>query len=389
MDRRHLLELFAGIPLAVAHGFRPRADRIVVIGGGILGCSTAYRLAKRGAEVTLCERAELGAGASGKSGAWINAHQSKLPRHYFEISRLSTLAWHELEQEVDGIRVKWGGRLEWSGDAEAGATLLAAAERQQGWGYPMELVDAERIRDLVPALIIDPGLTTGVFAPLEGGVEPVEALRALAGAASALGADIRLNTEVQGIELANGRVSAVRTDSGVIPADAVVVAGGVDTSTISAWLGVHVPLRPAPGVLAHTAGPAPDLPSIVAGPDVFVIPQPSGRHVIGRGFVGQPVYSTDRPASEQAEAEAVFSMARSRFTTMGQAHLDDVTVGWRPLPIDGHPIIGFASSVPGLYPIVTHSGFTLAATLSRLAAIEILDGVSVDLLQPYRPDRFA
>ena len=384
-----MLGLVAGVPLAVKRGFRPRADRVVVIGGGILGCATAYRLAKRGAEVTLCERAELAAGASGKSGAWINAHQSKLPRHYFEISRLSTLAWHELEQEVDGVRVHWGGRLEWSRDAEAGAALRAAAEERQGWGYPMESVDAARIGALVPPLRLDPGLTAAVFAPLEGAVEAVEAVRALAAAASALGADIRLQTEVRGIELAAGRVSGVRTDSDVIEADAVVVAGGVDTSTIAGWLGVEVPLRAAPGVLAYTSGPAPDLPSIVAGPDVFVIPHPSGRHVMGRGFVGQPVYSTDRPASEREEAEAIFEMARSRFTTMEHARLDEVTVGWRPLPTDGHPVIGFARSVPGLYPMVTHSGFTLAATLSRLAAIEILDGVSVELLQPYRADRFA
>ncbi len=388
MDRRQLLQLFAGVPLAVTSGFRPRADRVVVIGGGILGCSTAYRLARRGAQVTLCERADLGSGASGASGAWINAHQSKLPQHYFEISRLSTLAWHELEQEVDGIRIKWGGRLEWSRDAEAGVALRSAADRQQVWGYPMELIDEARVRDLVPSLVVDPDMSAAVFAPLEGAVEPVEALRALADAASGLGADIRLNTEVLAIEVADGRVSAVRTESEVIPADAVVVAGGVDTSVIAGWLGVPIPLRPAPGVLAHASGPALNLPSIVAGPDVFVIPQPSGRHVVGRGFVGEPMYSTDRPDSEQAEADEVFEMARSRFATMERARLDDVTVGWRPLPTDGHPIIGFVPQVPGLYPMVTHSGFTLAASLSRLAAIEILDGVSVDLLRPYRAARF-
>ena len=56
MNRRQLLGIFAGAPIAVASGFGPRADRIVVIGGGILGCATAYRLAKRGAEVTLCDQ---------------------------------------------------------------------------------------------------------------------------------------------------------------------------------------------------------------------------------------------------------------------------------------------------------------------------------------------
>jgi sarcosine oxidase subunit beta len=196
----------------MTRGFRPRADRVVIIGGGILGCATAYRLARRGAEVTLCERAELGAGASGKAGAWINAHQSKLPRHYFEISRLSTLAWRELEQEVEGIRVHWGGRLEWSRDSEARDALRAASEQQQAWGYPMEWVDEARVRELVPPLVVDPGLNGAAFARLEGAVEPVEAVRALAAAASALGGDVRVGTEVGGIELAGGRVSGVRTD---------------------------------------------------------------------------------------------------------------------------------------------------------------------------------
>lgn len=389
MNRRQLLGIFAGAPIAVASGFGPRADRIVVIGGGILGCATAYRLAKRGAEVTLCERYELGAGASSKSGAWINAHQSKGPEHYFEISRLSTLAWRDLEKEVDGIRVKWGGRVEWNRDAAAGDALGAAAEQQQRWGYPVEIVDEARLRDLVPSLVVDPGLSAAVFAPLEGAVEPLEAVRALAAAASEQGADIRLNTEVLGVELTAGRVSGVRTESGVIPADVVVVAAGVDTSTISSWLDVPVPLTPAPGVLAYTTGAVSDLACIVAGPDVFVIPHPSGRHVIGRGFVGKPIYSTDHPASERDEAAAVLRMAQSRFHTMGHAQLDGFTLGWRPLPTDGHPIVGFVRRVPGLYPMVTHSGFTLAASMSQLAAIEILDGISVDLFAPYRAERFA
>jgi len=388
MHRRTLLKILGGLPLAATVGFRPRASRVVVIGGGILGTSLAYRLARRGAEVTLCERDQLASGASGKSGAWVNAYHSKLPDHYFRLNRLSALAWRELEAEVDGVTVKWGGRVEWQRGADAGTSLRTGAERQQRWGYPVEFIDEARLRELVPSLVVDPDLHTSVFASMEGAVEPITSVRALAAAAALHGADIRVGTEVLGIVRTNGQVHGVRTADGIIEADTVVVATGVDTVKMEEWTGVQVPLRPAPGVLAHGTPTGPNLSPIVVGPDVFVIPQPSGRYVMGRGFVGEPVYSEDRPDSERAEAESILELARARFDGMADVNLAGVTVGYRPLPIDGHPIVGFPQAAPGVYVMVTHSGFTLAALLSQLAATEILDGVSVDMLAPYRVERF-
>ena len=66
-----------------------------------------------------------------------------------------------------------------------------------------------------------------------------------------------------------------------------------------------------------------------------------------------------------------------------------MTVGWRPLPEDGHPVIGFSAAAPKVYIAVMHSGVTLAPVVGRLAATEILDGVGVELLEPYRLERFA
>lgn len=96
------------------------------------------------------------------------------------------------------------------------------------------------------------------------------------------------------------RISGVRADSGFIGADAVVIAGGVDTGTIGGRWGVNVPLRPAPGGLAYTSGPAPDLPSIVAGPDVFVIHIPvAGTSWAGDSWVGRSTAPTGRAPSRR------------------------------------------------------------------------------------------
>jgi len=388
MKRRTLLKLLGGIPLVAGVGFRPRGAKVVVVGGGILGTSVAYRLAKRGAEVTLLEKAQLASGASGKSGAWINAYHSKLPQHYFRLSHLSAVAWHELEGEVDGLLVKWGGRVEWQRDAQAGRDLRAAVEQQQRWGYPIELLDSDRLSHVAPSLVVDPELKLAVFASEEGAVEPVTGVRALAVAAASQGAVIEIGHEVLGIEQANGAVVGVRTNNGIIEADTVVVAAGVDTPALAASVGVSVPLQPAPGVLAHGTPTGPNLGPIIVGPDVFIIPQPSGRYVIGRGFRGEPVYSAERPESEHAEAESILALAKQRLHHMDAVTLESVTVGRRPLPVDGHPIIGFPESAPGVYLMVTHSGFTLAPILSQLATSEILDGMSVDMLTPYRVERF-
>ena len=73
----------------------------------------------------------------------------------------------------------------------------------------------------------------------------------------------------------------------------------------------------------------------------------------------------------------------------GALELAKVTVGLRPMPQDGMPVVGFAPEVRGLYIATMHSGITLAPAIGRFASMEILDGVQVEMLEPYRPERFA
>src|SRR6266480_3086794 len=101
MNRRTLLQLFAGVAVTgvPAFAFQPaQRKRIVIAGGGILGANIAYRLAKRGASVTLLERAKPATGATANSFAWINAN--KQPQAYFNLSRLGIEAWRELHAEI-------------------------------------------------------------------------------------------------------------------------------------------------------------------------------------------------------------------------------------------------------------------------------------------------
>jgi glycine/D-amino acid oxidase-like deaminating enzyme len=98
--RRALLKLLAGIAAAaVPRIARGAGDRIVIAGGGIIGANLAYRLARRGAAVTLLERTRPASGATANSFAWINATYSKKPWSYFNLNRLGIESWQLLDRE--------------------------------------------------------------------------------------------------------------------------------------------------------------------------------------------------------------------------------------------------------------------------------------------------
>jgi glycine/D-amino acid oxidase-like deaminating enzyme len=85
----------------------------------------------------------------------------------------------------------------------------------------------------------------------------------------------------------------------------------------------------------------------------------------------------------------LLASASRYFPALKDAQLDFVTLGHRVLPKDGHSIVGASKTFPNAYVVATHSGMTLSPILGALAAAEVLDGVKVDLLESFRPERFA
>ena len=385
MHRRRFLEVLA----ALATSPYLRADdapkkKIVVAGGGIMGASIAYHLARRGARVTLLEKLRPGAGATGNSFAWLNATFSKQPRNYFDLNFLGIAGWHRLQSELHGaLHIQWGGCLEWYPPGADADRLRAEVRNHHEWGYDTRLVAAPEFRHLLPGVVPGP-LEAASFSAQEGALDPIHAVNVLLAAGKASGVRVLYPCEVTGLEVSAGHMRAVETTKGRFPADVFVLACGLDSAFLARKAGLEVPLRSTPGVLAHTA-PMPRLLERVAlAPGAHLKQTSDGRVVTGMEFGG--ALSSNKSLAHGRE---MLREAARFLPALKSAALQRVTLGWRVLPKDEFPIVGFDHRCPNLYLAAMHSGVTLAPIIGQFAATEILDGTSVKLLEPYRLARFS
>jgi glycine/D-amino acid oxidase-like deaminating enzyme len=384
MNRRSLLQLFGGVAVAgIPRLGAQRPSRVVVAGAGIVGANIAYQLARRGADVAVIERDTPGGGATSKSFAWINSTFSKQPWAYFYLNRLGMQGWRHLEREVDALPVRWGGSIEWYATEKEAHELAEQVRRHQAWGYPVRRVDERALRSLEPSLQFA-SVKGASHSEDEGHVDPVKATEVILAAAVKQGARVVPKSTVAGLDLRGDRLQAVRTSTGDVPADVLVVACGVDTPRVAAFANVRVPLKESPGVLVHTAPQRSLLNRVVLAPGAHMKQKPDGRIVTGVGFGGTPTKDSSREGGELFLRTA----ASGVLPDLAKADLETVTLGYRPLPQDEYPIVGFAPGRRDLYIAVMHSGVTLSPFIGRAAAAEILDDIDVEPLAPYRLRRF-
>ncbi len=352
--------------------------RVTVVGGGIVGASLAYHLAEAGARVTLIEKSLDSPAATSASFAWINASHGN-PRPYYDLRLQSMLEWRRLEEVLgDTLALTWGGSIEWHATP---ATLRAAAEEHAAWGYPLRLIDQAAIEDLEPGIANPPG--EAAYASLEGSVDPVAATNRLLAAAQERGARIARGKEAR-IHLDHGRVAVrILPDEEDLRADVVVLATGTDSQALAEDLGVALPLANKPGLLIQCRGVPPTLRRVVLSPEAHFKQDPDGRIVAGEDFGGG-----SPPSDPQATADRLLARIKRRLKGGEKLYLEAMTVGLRPIPKDGLPVLGFAPECDGLYLAVMHSGVTLAPIAGRLAAQEIVEEQTTETLDPFRPARF-
>lgn len=370
------------------------SKHVIVIGAGIVGASIAWRVASRGARVTIIDRAEPGSGASSHSFAWINAG-AKEPVGYHNLNRRSLEMWPRFADALgEDVGLRWGGKVSWENDAAAAQALRARVQQLQSWGYPSRLISREELKELEPSLSIG-AVAAAEYSENEGQVEPQMVVDACLNRLRELEASIVTGVEVTGFRQdSQDRVGSVQTTAGDIDVDIVVAAAGTATTAMAAMAGVNVPQAESPGVVMRTS-PMPSLLQNV--PVIYAPPLEDGRREIhlrqcpdGRLMIGEGDQESLAEDDGQDHADDLLARACQHLPGLAGATAVPVPVGWRPMPLDGYPVMGFAPEAPNLYVALTHSGVTLAPALSQLAALEICDDARADaVLGPYRPERFA
>jgi len=377
-----------------------RAD-VAVIGGGIMGTSLAWHLARRGVrDVVLFERATVAAGASGKTGALLRQHYTNVPE--------ATLAHASLE-----VFRHWGDIV--GGDCgyvpsglivtvDTGPGREANLDRlrrnvalQNRLGIEACVISPAELHDLQPFARVD-DIAAAAYEPASGYVDAVAATRAMANAAVRAGARVCEGCPVRRIETAGDRVVAVVTAAGRVETRTVVCAAGPWSPKLLGPVGVDVPVEALRVQVAIVQRPlaldAPHFVYIDTAAGMFCRPWGPGRTLIGVGG-GDQHDPVDPDAYEERNdpgyaALAIAAAARRMPEMAGGAYLHG-HAGLYDMTPDAHPIIG-PCGVEGLYLMLGFSGagFKKGPAVGQALAELIVDGHASGVdLTPFRLERFA
>lgn len=362
---------------------------VVVLGGGILGVSTAWQLAQAGAKVTLITEAELCSGASGRSLSWLNsAGERSAPYHALRmagIDRYRTLLAHQ----PDLAWLRFDGALFWAADDAAGTT--ARHDYEKAHGYASRLVNRGTVQQVDPQVNPSALASVAIANPGEGWVSLPHLMAKLVEDFKASGGEIIEHAGKASVMTAGGRATGVRSEKrGEFRADRVLVACGPWTPEIVAPLGVHIPDGSPVSMLVTTTAQDPNLKVVLNTPRAAIRPNPGNTLAIDHDW-----YEEDIVAHADGQYSIDPAVIRQLMADAGQLIGDgsplEATswkIGLKPVPGDGEPVVGELKKVPGCFVAFTHSGATLALILGELLSDEILHGVQHPMLATFRPERF-
>ncbi|MCX5600242.1 FAD-binding oxidoreductase [Streptomyces phaeochromogenes] len=236
----------------------PGRAGVVVIGGGVMGTSIAYHLARAGVpDVVLVERDELASGSTSRAAGGVRAQFSDELNIQLGARSLEAFArfGEETGHDIGLHRVGYLFLLSTPEEVEA---FEAGVRLQNGLGVPSRMLDPAEARRLSPLITTD-GLLAAAFSPDDGHCTPEAVVHGYAAAARRHGAKVVRHCEVTGIETRGDDITAVVTDLGRIDTSAVVCAAGAWSRAVGAMAGVDLPVEPLRRQIAVTE-PVPDLP---------------------------------------------------------------------------------------------------------------------------------
>lgn len=380
---------------------------VIVIGGGIIGCSVTYYLSKMGKKVLLLEREDLTRGSAGATDGVVGYHTKK-PGKQMDLAVQSIAMFEHLGEEL-GMDVEYelkSGGMQPVEDKMQWDILSGIVEEQKKSGVDIEMISAEEARKITPQLSKD--IYGALYSPTGGKVNPIKLTLGFARAAKKLGATIQIETEVTGIIMEGNAVKGVHTTKGDYFADTIVNACGSWAAFTAKMVGLDMPIKPRKGQLIVTEPighfmdgtlqcarynvikfrpeTIKDENILRMGASLSIEQTESGGLIIGgtRELVGY-----DRENSLEA-IEAILKRAVRFFPALKDVCIIRAFAGLRPYTPDGLPIIGRVDGLKGFYMAAGHEGdgIALAPITGKLLAEQIVNGKESYSLDPFSPNRF-
>ena len=310
----------------------PESASVVIIGGGVIGCSAAFHLAEAGVDVLLLERDQLGSGSTSRAAGGIRAQFSD-PLN-IQIAQRSLAAFREFSRrpgwEIDLKQVGYLFVLSRDADVAAFEDHVAL---QNEYGVPSRMLSAERTRELCPLLAGD-DIVAGAFSPDDGHVTPEAVVQGYAFAARALGAQLRVGCEATGVRVAGGEVCEVVTSHGSVATGTVICAAGAWSRQCGAMAGVELPVTPLRRQVLFTE-PIRELPAQL--PFTIDFTTSFYFHREGPGLLMGMSDPDERPGFSLRDDRRLGPGAAGDRLPAGAADRRDRDQGWLGGPVRGQP----------------------------------------------------
>jgi sarcosine dehydrogenase len=367
--------------------------QVVIIGGGIVGCSIAYHLAKIGVtDILIMEKGELTSGSTWHAAGLVG--QLRSDRNVTRMLKYSVELYDNLEAET-GLTTGWKqvGCLHLACRDDRMWELKRGATMARSFGLEMHMISAREALDLFPLLDIG-GVVGAAFMPSDGQADPSGLTMALAKGAMGRGVKIQTGTRVTGFEIDSSRVTAVHSEKGTVKCETVVNAAGMWAREIGAMAGVNVPIVPFQHQFLVTEpieGVPPDLPTIRDKDNLIYYKEEVGGLVMGGyerngipwAIDGIPPGFTQELLEPDFDHFAPLSEAAMlRTPCLAEAGIARLVNGPEAFTPDGNCILGPAVELDNYFVAAGFNAFGIAAGggAGRMAAEWIAGGEpSLDL----------
>ena len=365
----------------------PTEVEVVIVGGGVIGCSIAYHLAKMGvSEVLLLERRQLTCGTTWHAAGLIGQLRESL--NITRLAKYSAELYLDLEKETgQATGYKINGSISSATNTDRMEELLRRADTARVFGLQVEVLGPQGLKDLHPLIEVD-DLVGGIFIPRDGQADPVGITQALAKGARMGGARILENTAVTRILTDRGRVTGVDTAKGRVKAKKVVLACGMWTRDLAATVGVGVPLHACEHFYIVTEpfeGVTPNLPVYRDYDGCAYYKEDAGKILLGAfepvakpwGMQGiREDFCFDQLPDDLDHFAPVLESAVRRMPALGKVGIQTFFCGPESFTPDDRHHLGSAPEVEGLFVAagLNSIGIVSAGGVGKVMAPWIVNG---------------